>query len=155
MDAMTCPCQRQQDNPKFYAACCEPFHKGKVPDLPEQLMRSRFSAYALGLGDYVKKTWHPSTCPNDLNLEADDQWIKLNIVSSDKKQVHFQAYFKNENTKAQNRYNVLEETSDFVFENGRWFYVSGDSQITEYKQQRNESCLCGSGKKHKKCCAQS
>ena len=152
---MICPCQKIQDNAKTYELCCKPYHQGKSATAPETLMRSRFSAYALGLSDYLSKTWHQSTRPADLNLEADDQWVKLDIVSSNKKQVHFRAYLKNENfnSQSQDHYSVLEEVSDFVFEGGKWLYVSGDTKTEKYKQQRNEICLCGSTKKYKKCCA--
>ena len=152
---LICPCQQQQSNPNAYKHCCEPYHQGRVAESPEKLMRSRFSAYAMGLGNYVKQSWHVSTCPDDLNLESDDQWVKLDIVSSNQKQVHFKAYFKNEHHSAESmgHYSLLEEVSHFVLEKEKWFYVSGDTQITEYKQQRNEPCLCGSGKKYKKCCA--
>ena len=152
---MICPCQMQQDDAKSYGQCCEPYHLGRLPESPEKLMRSRFSAFALGLGDYVKYSWHASTCPDDLDLETDDNWVKLDIISSHQKQVHFKAYFKNEHftDTAKDHYSLLEEVSDFVFEKGKWFYVSGDTSIEKYKQQRNETCLCGSGKKYKKCCA--
>lgn len=50
-----CPC----GTGKPYAACCEPFHAGarEAPD-PERLMRSRYSAFALGLGEYLWRTLH-------------------------------------------------------------------------------------------------
>ena len=57
-----CPCGR----PRAYATCCGRWHAG--PDAlqaptAEDLMRSRYSAFALGLLDYLRDTWHPSTCP--------------------------------------------------------------------------------------------
>ena len=151
---MICPCQNQQDNAKLYKECCEPFHLGKIPANPEALMRSRFSGYALGLNEYISNSWHPSTRPDNLNIEEDDQWVKLEIVSSNKKQVHFCAYFKNEhfNNDLKNGFSVLEETSNFVFESGKWFYLSGNSEMSQVKQLCNHNCLCGSGKKFKKCC---
>ena len=112
-------------------------------------MRSRYSAFVLGLSEYVKKTWHASTCPADLALDPDGQWVKLDIISSSKKQVHFRAYFKDEN----DGYSVLDETSDFVFQD-RWLYLSGDTSTKPHKPERNDLCLCGSGKKFKKCCGQ-
>jgi len=53
----TCPCH----SGKTYQECCEPYHKGfeKAPTAKE-LMRSRYSAYALCLTDYIVKTTHPS-----------------------------------------------------------------------------------------------
>jgi len=147
---MICPCQMQQVSPKTYAQCCEVFHLGKTPATPEQLMRSRFSAFVLGLSDYIRDTWHPSTRPQDLHLSPDDQWVKLDIIKSSDKQVHFQAFFKD--TDSPSGFSVLDEISDFVFEEKRWFYVSGITDIKTVQLSRNDTCLCGSGKKYKKCC---
>ena len=48
-----CPCQSK----KTYDRCCEPFHVGKaLPETCEQLMRSRFSAYAMAKADYLLAT---------------------------------------------------------------------------------------------------
>lgn len=144
---MMCPCQLQQPMPKTYAHCCERFHLGEAAATPEQLMRSRFSGYVLGLNQYVSDTWHASTRPKNLNLSADANWLKLEVLTAQADQVHFRAYFKDEDEFA-----VLEEISDFVLENGRWFYVSGKTETHTIELQRNDVCLCGSGKKFKKCC---
>ena len=44
-------------------------------------MRSRYSAYVLGLEDYLLATWHASTRPAALNLctEAKPKWLGLEI----------------------------------------------------------------------------
>ena len=50
---MKCPCHSK----KRYADCCGPLHKGTRPAAtPEELMRSRYSAFALGEVDYLAKT---------------------------------------------------------------------------------------------------
>jgi SEC-C motif-containing protein len=144
---MICPCQQQQANARSYQQCCEPFHQGETPATAEQLMRSRFSAYVLGLSQYVRDTWHPSTRPNGLDLSPDANWLKLDIVKAHDKQVHFRAFFKDDNEFA-----VLEETSNFVLENDHWFYVNGTTDTYTIELGRNDVCLCGSGKKFKKCC---
>ena len=145
---MICPCQMQQANPKAYANCCQVFHDGKPAKTPELLMRSRFSAYVLGLSDYIARTWHVSTCPQDLQLSPDDQWLKLDIAKANGTQVHFRAYFKDGTD-----FYVLDEISDFKQENNHWVYVSGKTQTHTVQLGRNDTCLCGSGKKFKKCCA--
>lgn len=49
----TCPCY----SGARYAACCGPLHEGTSDAAtPEALMRSRYSAFALGLGAYLVKT---------------------------------------------------------------------------------------------------
>ncbi len=52
---MKCPCKSD----KTYENCCKPYHDGKKPETAEKLMRSRYSAYALGKTDYIIKTTHP------------------------------------------------------------------------------------------------
>ena len=47
---------------------------------------------------------------------------------------------------------VLEERSRFVRENDHWFYLDGEHSVTPLKPGRNDPCLCGSGRKFKKCC---
>lgn len=147
---MICPCQMQQATPRTYDQCCKPFHLGEIPQQPEQLMRSRFSGFVLGLGDYIAHTWHPSTCPQDLNLTPDEQWLKLDIVKAKQNQVHFRAYFKDSDSPS--GFSMLDEISDFLQENGRWLYVKGETQFLNVSPNRNDPCLCGSGKKYKKCC---
>jgi SEC-C motif-containing protein len=51
---LLCPCKSQ----KQYSDCCEPFHLGKAPDTALELMRSRYSAYAMHLADYIMQTTH-------------------------------------------------------------------------------------------------
>jgi SEC-C motif domain protein len=54
-----CPCGGGAEGAP-YARCCKPFHKNEsYPDDCVTLMRSRFSAYAKGEGEYVVKTTHP------------------------------------------------------------------------------------------------
>ena len=145
---MICPCQRQHPEPKDYQQCCERFHLGDHPDTPEQLMRSRYSGFVLGLSDYIAQSWHASTRPSDLALTPDSSWLKLDIIKANDKQVHFRAYFKDENEFA-----VLDELSDFILEENRWLYVKGKTQTHCVELKRNDVCLCGSGIKFKKCCA--
>ena len=49
-----CPC----GNGAVYQVCCGPLHNGEREAVTaEELMRSRYSAYAKGLSDYVFRTW--------------------------------------------------------------------------------------------------
>jgi SEC-C motif-containing protein len=47
-------------------------------------MRSRYSAFVLGLEDYLLITWHPKTRPTALNLAEDPatKWLGLQLTSS-------------------------------------------------------------------------
>lgn len=87
-------------------------------------MRSRYSAYVLGLLDYLLATWHPSTAPGDLELDA-VKWLGLEVKAAaaqgDAGVVEFVARYRDSNGRAQR----LHEISRFVREHGQWFYVDG------------------------------
>jgi uncharacterized protein YchJ len=57
--ARDCPCH----SGRRYRECCEPLHQGRDAETPEALMRSRYAAFALGLGDYIAKTGLESAPP--------------------------------------------------------------------------------------------
>ncbi len=116
----TCPCDSQQS----YASCCQPYHQGLAAPYPLALMRSRYSAFALGLADYLLLSWHPSTRPESLELEADVQWQGLEIhghgVLQQRGWVEFSAHFAQ-----QGQAGCLREKSQFRKQAGRWYYHSG------------------------------
>jgi SEC-C motif-containing protein len=89
-------------------------------------MRSRYSAYVLGLIDYLLATWHPSTSPGDLELFP-VKWLGLEVrhaqVSGDAGVVEFVARFRDNGCGVR-----LHEVSRFVRENGCWFYIDGQVQ---------------------------
>ena len=70
MDDGACPCGLGDD----YAACCGRLHGGAPAATAEALMRSRYSAFAVGDADYLLRTWHPSSRPRELVLEPDLRW---------------------------------------------------------------------------------
>jgi SEC-C motif-containing protein len=49
-----CPCHSHLS----YELCCKKFHEGTLPATALELMRSRYSAYALGLINYIIQTTH-------------------------------------------------------------------------------------------------
>jgi SEC-C motif-containing protein len=49
-----CPCCSGRP----YAQCCQKYHRGLLPKNALALMRSRYSAYALGLAEYIIETTH-------------------------------------------------------------------------------------------------
>ncbi len=123
-----CPCGRTdaKGRVRAYAACCGPCHAGTPAPDAQALMRSRYSAYVLGLMEYVRATWHPSTCPADLAPDAGTRWLGLEVrdhraLDDDHAEVAFVARFR-----VQGRGGRLQERSRFVREGGRWFYVDGD-----------------------------
>ena len=92
-------------------------------------MRSRYSAYALGLIDYLLATWHPSTAPGDLALPP-VKWLGLEVqhaqTNGDAGVVEFVARCR-EAGRAQR----LHEISRFVRQDGRWLYIDGQIMTAE------------------------
>jgi SEC-C motif domain protein len=112
------------------AACCGRYHVGPLHLLAptaEALMRSRYAGYALGLHDYLLATWHAGTRPQALAPDPPGlQWLGLEVrrhVPQDDTHaiVEFVA-----RSKLGGRAHRLHETSRFVREGGRWYYVDGD-----------------------------
>ena len=88
-------------------------------------MRSRYSAYVLGLTDYLLATWHASTRPESLD-DAPTHWLGLDVkrhqaIDDTRAIVEFVARYR-----VDGRGHRLHETSRFVREDGRWYYVDGD-----------------------------
>ena len=121
---MNCPCGK----PLAYEDCCGRYHAGTPAPDAEALMRSRYSAYVLGLEPYLLSTWHPTTRPDSLGLTTDPapKWLGLEVkrhepTGPDSAIVEFVARYK-----VGGRAHRLHESSRFVREDGRWFYVDGD-----------------------------
>lgn len=114
-------------------------------------MRSRYTAFVQKRADYLLATWHPDTRPTELSLEGSPDWVTLKILDSTEQgsrgTVHFRAVYR-----AGDGWGYLEENSEFVRADGRWYYLSGQTREGQLKPRRNEPCPCGSGKKFKACC---
>ena len=141
-----CPCGSLQP----LENCCARVWQGETVTRPEQLMRARYSAFAMGKADFLLATLHPSRHqPDELaGLEqsfANTQWLGLCVLAAEGNYVEFAAFFSQQKKQGQ-----LHERSRFVFEGDRWWYVDGDF-LPPIKWERNAACWCGSGKKYKKC----
>lgn len=119
-----CPCGLAAD----YTACCGRFHAGEAAPDAERLMRSRYSAYARGLADYLRQTWHPDTRPAELTLDdAPGQrthWLGLTvhehtITGADSADVRFTARYRIGGGSAVK----MTEHSRFQRIEGRWYYL--------------------------------
>ncbi len=122
---MDCPCC----SGKPYAECCKPYHDGQLPPTPLALMRSRYSAYALGNAQYIIETTHPKSPYIEKNRK---KWIdailqfchstrfeKLEILGHGENWVHFAAHLRQEKEL------ILNERSTFEKVDGKWLYVKG------------------------------
>ncbi|MEK6509662.1 YchJ family protein [Myroides sp. C4067] len=110
-----------------YSECCEPYVTNtKAPSTAEQLMRSRYTAYALANAIYIINTTHPKTRHFHskkaiLQWAKENTWQRLEILVSEESRVVFKAYYKDAEG------NVCEHYEDSLFEmlGGKWYYVSG------------------------------
>lgn len=124
-----CPCGSGAP----YTDCCGPLHRGRATGLAtaptaERLMRSRFSAFAVGDAAYLLLTWHPATRPATLELDPDLEWGRLEIVGTSEGREHddtgtvaFVAHYRDA---ASGRRGQQRENSAFRRESGQWFYVA-------------------------------
>lgn len=136
-----------------FTACCEPILTDKQQATsPQQLMRSRYSAYCLKQIGYLVKTQHATGHTATLKAETaafaqQVHFVALNIINVNeaKHTVSFVAFYI-----SGNKLESLTETSRFIFEN-RWYYGDGDTEFSSNKINRNDSCPCQSGKKFKQC----
>jgi SEC-C motif-containing protein len=118
-----------------YADCCAPFHQGTaLPPTPEALMRSRYSAFALGLGEYLLETLSADHPDRDLPREAlvrtlsqtheKQRFLGLRILSAttdgDSGEVEFHARIFERGVDRS-----FTERSTFVRERGAWRYAAG------------------------------
>jgi len=129
VESSSCPCGKS----KPYAECCHRFISGaKIPKTPEQLMRSRYTAYALGgLGDYLLRTWFPFTARGltvDQLSERKHRWTRLHVLNKqqhgDEGTVEFKAFYT-ALTDVENNEAVLHEVAEFRRVSGVWLYVGG------------------------------
>lgn len=91
-------------------------------------MRSRFSAFVVGDVDYLRFSWAPTACPDDVRIDPGRQWTTLEIVATERGRaldaegtVEFIAHYDDGG-----RSGSLHERSRFVRHEGRWVYLDGD-----------------------------
>ncbi|WP_433508115.1 YchJ family protein [Pseudonocardia halophobica] len=120
------PCPCGSDEP--YGACCGRLHAGERAVTAEQLMRSRFAAFAVGDEAYLRRTWHRSTRPRRLDLDPAVRWTHLEIVDrvaggplDTDGIVEFRAHHR-----VGGRPGVQAERSRFVREDGAWLYLAAE-----------------------------
>lgn len=142
---------------KILSLCCEPYILGKsFPATPEQLMRSRYSAFVTRNVNYLLATLAiEKHKPNEKAKLTESikgtKWLGLKVIATSPIEstnqmgtVEFVAFFE------ENGVQQLHERSRFIFRDDRWYYLDGE-HLPSIKLGRNDSCFCGSGKKYKKC----
>ena len=90
-------------------------------------MRSRYSAFAVGDAGYLLATWHPSTVPDDLDLDPEIRWRRLDVLTTtaggpfdSEGTVEFRATYRDPDGTG-----ALHERSRFVRVAGAWSYLDG------------------------------
>lgn len=146
----TCPC----GSGIALDDCCGKWHQGQPAPSAERLMRSRYSAYTLGLIDYLVATTLPA---QQAALDRDSMrawslgstWLGLEAEGSELIDTHafvtFTARWHDGDGEHRHR-----ERSAFVQQAGRWYFIDPTVPL---KAGRNDPCPCGSEQKFKKCCA--
>ncbi len=148
-------CQSRQS----FEQCCRYLDGAEPTPTPEALMRSRYTAFALGDIDYLMKSWRHSQGLREQTEKwvTEHDWIGLQVMQcrqggEQQKQgsVEFIAYYR---PKGSQERLAHHELSNFERIDGSWFYLDGDTpKGAPKKTGRNDPCPCGSGKKFKRCC---
>lgn len=112
-----CPCGSRLP----YSDCCGRLHRGVAEaTTPEQLMRSRYSAFVVGDPDYLLRTWHPLTRPPEVRLDPAVEWLSLQVLDATGDEVEFIARYRGPGGRGFQR-----ERSRFRRSGGRWLYLDG------------------------------
>ncbi len=127
-------------------------------------MRSRYTAYTQANINYIEKTMKGPAAQGFDSKEA-ELWAKkltwqgLEVLNAkqlgNEGWVEFIARYSHAGKK-----HAIHEISQFICENGKWFYVDGKTLTDDLNKKpaltekvgRNKLCPCNSGKKFKKCC---
>ena len=157
-----CPCA----SGKTYGECCGPILSGeRKADTAVELMRARYSAYAVGNVEFLYASSGPEArsefdekTTRDWSTSA--KWHGLEVLSTvrggnddEEGEVAFVARYSANGQQCEHR-----EHSYFKRIDGEWRFIDGTIEKNptyrreEPKVGRNDPCPCGSGKKYKKCC---
>ncbi|QPL05723.1 SEC-C domain-containing protein [Actinomyces respiraculi] len=127
-----CPC----GSGRTFADCCESVLDGEAAPTAEALMRSRYTAFAVGDEDHIFRTWHPRTRPEGPYCHPGTRWLGLTVhecvggsplaADGEEAVVEFTARFEAVDGRGGTAFDALRERSTFVKRAGRWLYVDGE-----------------------------
>ena len=157
-----CPCGSDND----YALCCKPILSGKqLAETAEQLMRARYSAHVKVDVDFIYDSIHPDfregyDHKGTKTWAENSEWHGLEVLgttaggTNDKEgEVEFIARYRDKDAIRSHH-----EKGQFKRKGEKWLFIEGNMvkspPVSVTKTGRNEPCICGSGKKYKKCCGQ-
>ena len=127
-----CPCGGVPHGVSF-AQCCGPVLSGEaLAETAEALMRSRYTAYAVGDADHLFRSWHARTRPDDVAPDPRVRWVGLSVVDvvaggADDAEgvVEFRAQWVSDDDGPVRRGDE-HERSRFVRRAGRWVYLDAE-----------------------------
>ena len=145
----SCYCGSQES----YELCCEPFMTGHTsPDTAT--CTHAFTIHSLcHLSNRLHRRHNEGKAALGFDTKEAETWSQqvkfthLEILDFTDNTVEFKAFYKHEGQAS-----FIHENSLFKRIKGQWFYID---KVDSPKQERNQPCLCGSGKKYKLCCGQS
>lgn len=167
---MSCPCGSE----KRYEDCCGPIIAGTAkPETAEALMRARYSAYVKCEVDFLLDSLHPDGAAG-VDRESTKAWAQnadwhgLEILSTaaggpkdETGEVEFVAKYTMQGEPQRHHERAMFKRAPAGKDGsalGPWKFVDG-TEIhpapvvgPRVRIGRNDTCLCGSGAKFKKCC---
>lgn len=88
-------------------------------------MRSRYSAFSVGDVAYLLRSWHPTTRPPRVELDAGLRWVRLEVLETTggspfhtEGTVRFRAHYLSQDVEGH-----IDEHSRFVRHEGAWSYL--------------------------------
>jgi SEC-C motif-containing protein len=147
-----CPC----GSGSSYSSCCLPvINDHHLAATAVMLMRSRYTAFVLQHAQHIQSSWHMRTRPKMLNFDDHPViWLGLEIhgcrdglAGDNNGTVDFTSSCLENGQLCK-----LWEVSQFLKEDGLWYYLQGECKVIKEKIARNSVCPCGSGQKFKRCC---
>ncbi len=162
MSDALCPC----GSGKLMSECCGPIIDGaRLAETAEQLMRARYTAYAVDNIDFLYNSSGPQVRA-EFDAESSRRWAEgaewqgMDVLATEaggpddqEGVVEFIARYRVKTTDFEHH-----ERSIFQRVEGEWKFIDGELvkpkpiQRDPAKVGRNDPCPCGSGKKYKKCC---
>jgi SEC-C motif-containing protein len=159
---MNCPCGSEID----FKECCQPVLLGERKcATAAELMRARYTAYTQTEMDFLQASVHPDFRQDEDSEGARDwaensEWHGLEILDTEAGgpddetgQVEFVASYSYDGEDKH-----YHEVAEFRRSEGAWAFTEGKPGVkkpvvrAEPKTGRNDPCICGSGKKFKRCC---
>lgn len=125
MQTQLCPCGSNNN----YLECCGRFiENNELPNTPEKLMRSRYTAFTLANIDYIAATMsgnamHDFDLASAYNFATGVKWVSLKVIDSGLNSdtigfVKFQAKYK-----VNGKMEKLNEHSLFEKIENKWYYT--------------------------------